>query len=179
MSQTLAHAIRSVLDQALSTDPSEVLLGEVVGRMGGHAGTSAGLLEAHGPDRVRDLPIADRGTLGLALGLALAGKRPVIELAGSNRLGSCAEVLAEAAAIASRSSPTARATDSSSALMRSTISREESVSMRPVFGLRCSVRRSSSMASGAGWLDATLILRDPPRVPSVEGSAEPSLLLGP
>lgn len=101
-STTLANAIRSVLDQALTDSSDIVLLGETVGRMGGNAGTTAGLLATHGPERVRDLPVADRGTLGLALGLALSGKRPVVELSGTNRLFAGLEVLAEAAAIARR-----------------------------------------------------------------------------
>lgn len=99
---TTANAIRTVLDEALAASSDVVLLGETVGRMGGHAGTTTGLLATHGPDRVRDLPVSDRGTLGLALGLALAGKRPVVELAGTHRLLAGLEVLAEAAAIASR-----------------------------------------------------------------------------
>lgn len=97
---TMAHAIRQVLDRALGDDPAVVLLGDSVGRFGGAAGTCAGLRAIHGSDRVLDLPIADRGTVGFAVGLALGGKRPVVELAGAGRLPAVLEVLGEAARIA-------------------------------------------------------------------------------
>lgn len=100
--QTLAQAVRATLHAAMSASDEVVLLGETVGRMGGIGGSTAGLLAAFGPERVRDLPIADRGTIGLALGLALGGKRPVVELSGSNRLFAVLDTLAEAAAIARR-----------------------------------------------------------------------------
>lgn len=102
MSRTLAQAVRATLHAAMSASDEVVLLGETVGRMGGIGGSTAGLLAEFGPDRVRDLPIADRGTLGLALGLALGGKRPVVELAGSNRLLAVIDTLAQAASLARR-----------------------------------------------------------------------------
>lgn len=92
-----AAAVRSALTRILETRSEAILLGESVGRAGGVAGTSQGLLERWGPDRVIDLPIADRAGLAFALGLALGGKRPIFELAGTGRLPAVAEVLAEAA----------------------------------------------------------------------------------
>ncbi|NCG18480.1 MAG: alpha-ketoacid dehydrogenase subunit beta [Rhodobacterales bacterium] len=100
---TQAAAIRDVLHTAMSKDDDVLLLGETVGRAGGVAGTTAGLLEAFGADRVRDLPVAERGTLGMALGMALAGKTVVVELSGTGRLAACFEVLTEAANIAQQS----------------------------------------------------------------------------
>lgn len=99
---TTATAIQAVLAEAMERDPSVVVLGESVGRMGGVAATSAGLLDAHGPERVWDTPIADRGTLGVALGLALGGKVPVVQLADSGRLADAHGVLTAAGAIANR-----------------------------------------------------------------------------
>ena len=100
-SQSMAEAIRSVLDDALASDPSVVVLGESVGRMGGVAGSTAGLAKAH-PDRVRDLPIADRGTVGLAVGMALGGQRPVVCLSGAARLPAVLAPLVDAGAMAHR-----------------------------------------------------------------------------
>lgn len=80
-------------------DERTVVLGDHVARMGGFGGVFAGLADQY-PERVLDLPIADRGTLGVALGMALAGHRVVVELADTGRLWAGLEVLAEAAAIA-------------------------------------------------------------------------------
>ncbi len=101
-SLSTADAIRDVLSAAMAADPGVALLGEAVGRAGGVAGTCAGLRDAFGDERVRDLPVADRGTVGLALGLALSGRRPVVELADTSRLPAVLEVLADAVAIAAK-----------------------------------------------------------------------------
>jgi pyruvate dehydrogenase E1 component beta subunit len=95
----MAAAIAATLADALARDPSVIVLGEAVGRSGGVSGTTRGLLERFGSDRVMDLPIADRGTLGIAVGLALGGKRPVVELSSTGRLLAMIEALAEAAAV--------------------------------------------------------------------------------
>lgn len=96
---TMARSIQETLGAALAEDPTVVLLGETTGRAGGAGGSTTGLRERW-EDRVWDTPIADRGTLGMALGLSLGGRRPVVELSGPGRLLAVAEVLAEAAEIA-------------------------------------------------------------------------------
>ncbi|TNE88231.1 MAG: hypothetical protein EP330_15530 [Deltaproteobacteria bacterium] len=98
-SLTMAAAIRGTLFAAMQDDEQVILLGDSVGRAGGIAGTSQGLLDTFGEDRVMDLPVAERGTLGVAVGLALAGKKPVVELSSSSRLLAVLEVLAEAASL--------------------------------------------------------------------------------
>ena len=100
MTVSTAQALHQVLRGALASDPQVILLGESVGRAGGIAGTTKGFLQTYGPERVLEFPIADRAMLGVALGLALAGKRPVVELTSTGRLLACTEVLAEAAAVA-------------------------------------------------------------------------------
>lgn len=96
-SLSMAQAIRQTLAEAMERDPTTLVIGESVGRSGGVAGSTAGLLDQFGPERVRDLPIADRGAVGLGVGLALAGATVVIELSGPGRLLACLEVLADAA----------------------------------------------------------------------------------
>lgn len=91
------QAIREALAGAMQADPGVVLLGDSVGRDGGVAGTSHGLLQRFGADRVVDLPVADRAALGFAVGLALGGRRPVVELSSTGRLPAIVEVLADAA----------------------------------------------------------------------------------
>lgn len=100
-SLTMADAVRQVLATALERDESVVVLGETVGRMGGMAGETAGLRERFG-ERVRDLPIADRGTVGMAVGMALGGKRPVVSLSGPGRIPSVIGPLADAGRIATQ-----------------------------------------------------------------------------
>jgi pyruvate dehydrogenase E1 component beta subunit len=77
----------------LQEDADVVLLGESVGRMGGLRGESQGLLDEFGPNRVIDTPIAEGATLGLAAGLAMAGKKVIVSLSGPDRLAGAWEVL--------------------------------------------------------------------------------------
>lgn len=97
---TTATAIRDTLSTAMDADPAVMLLGDAVGRAGGIAGTSHGLLARFGAERVLDCPTADQGTLSLALGLALGGRKPVVELSDATGLAHGLQVLAEAGAAA-------------------------------------------------------------------------------
>jgi len=97
---TTASAIRATLERALETREDVVLLGESVGRGGGVAGTTRGLQQRFGEQRVIDLPVADRAAVGLAVGLALGGTTAVVEVSTTGRLTAVLEVLAEAAAVA-------------------------------------------------------------------------------
>jgi pyruvate/2-oxoglutarate/acetoin dehydrogenase E1 component len=77
---TLVQAVRSALQLALDNDPRVLLLGEDVGRDGGVFRATEGLLDRFGPERVVDTPLAESGIVGLAIGLALNGYRPVAEI---------------------------------------------------------------------------------------------------
>ncbi|MBW1880692.1 MAG: alpha-ketoacid dehydrogenase subunit beta [Deltaproteobacteria bacterium] len=98
---TTASAIRATLHRALEERDDVVLLGESMGRGGGVAGTTRGLQQRFGEDRVIDLPVADRAAVGLAVGLALGGRTAVVEVSTTGRLTAVFEVLAEAASVAS------------------------------------------------------------------------------
>lgn len=100
MSTGAEHA-RAALDAWLGGDPAAMLVGESVGRFGGNGGSTRGLLASHGPGRVVDTPIGDRSALGLALGLALAGRAVCVELSGSRSLLAAAEILGDAGRMAS------------------------------------------------------------------------------
>jgi pyruvate/2-oxoglutarate/acetoin dehydrogenase E1 component len=76
---TYVDAVRMTLRDALASDDSVILLGEDIGFGGGAFRATTGLLEEFGPDRVRDTPIAEGAFTGLAVGLALEGRRPVVE----------------------------------------------------------------------------------------------------
>lgn len=75
-----AHAINRSLDDAMARDPNVVLLGEDIANAGGTFAVTRGLLDKYGPDRVIDMPIAENAIAGMAVGLALGGFRPVIEI---------------------------------------------------------------------------------------------------
>jgi pyruvate/2-oxoglutarate/acetoin dehydrogenase E1 component len=75
-----AHAINRALDDAMACDESVVLLGEDIGKAGGIFAATRGLQERYGPERVIDMPIAENAIAGAAVGLALGGFRPVIEI---------------------------------------------------------------------------------------------------
>ncbi|MEZ4317697.1 MAG: transketolase C-terminal domain-containing protein [Myxococcota bacterium] len=96
-----AEQVRDALSAWLERNGDAVLVGESVGRGGGNAGTTAGLFERFGADRVLDTPIADRTSFGLALGLALGGRPVAVELSSSRALLAVAEMLADAGRFAS------------------------------------------------------------------------------
>ncbi|HEY8285859.1 MAG TPA: transketolase C-terminal domain-containing protein [Chloroflexota bacterium] len=77
---TYRDAIRAALAEELRADPTVVFLGEDIGGAGGSFKTSEGLLEEFGPARVIDTPISENGFVGAALGMAVTGMRPVVEI---------------------------------------------------------------------------------------------------
>ena len=77
---TLAKAINLGLRSALEHDPSVLLMGEDIGRLGGVFRVTDGLQKDFGPDRVVDTPLAESGIVGTAIGLAMRGYRPVCEI---------------------------------------------------------------------------------------------------
>lgn len=76
---TLQQAVREALDEEIARDPDVILLGQDLGVYGGAFGVTAGLLDKHGPKRVRETPICEASTMGLAVGAALMGLRPIVE----------------------------------------------------------------------------------------------------
>ena len=73
-------AIREALDLELAADPSVILIGEDIGKVGGLFRATEGLYERYGGDRIRDTPLTESGFVGCAIGAALTGLRPVVEL---------------------------------------------------------------------------------------------------
>jgi pyruvate dehydrogenase E1 component beta subunit len=79
-SRTLVEAVNDALHMEMERDDSVMVMGEDVGRAGGVFRATAGLLDRFGPDRCVDTPLAEAGILGTAVGLAMAGWRPVCEM---------------------------------------------------------------------------------------------------
>ncbi|HEX6701291.1 MAG TPA: alpha-ketoacid dehydrogenase subunit beta [Gaiellaceae bacterium] len=77
---TLVEAVNDALHTELERDPNVLVMGEDVGRAGGVFRATAGLRDRFGPDRCFDSPLAEAGLLGAAVGLCMAGWRPVCEM---------------------------------------------------------------------------------------------------
>jgi pyruvate dehydrogenase E1 component beta subunit len=79
-SRTLVEAVNDALFVEMERDDDVMLMGEDVGRAGGVFRATAGLRDRFGEDRCVDTPLAEAGILGTAVGLAMAGWRPVCEM---------------------------------------------------------------------------------------------------
>jgi pyruvate/2-oxoglutarate/acetoin dehydrogenase E1 component len=77
---TLVEAVNDALHTELERDSDVMVLGEDVGRSGGVFRATAGLLDRFGANRCVDTPLAEAGILGAAIGLCMAGWRPVCEM---------------------------------------------------------------------------------------------------
>src|SRR5438874_899292 len=77
---SIVEAINDAFNVELERDPSVLVIGEDVGRAGGVFRATAGLRDRFGPDRCFDTPLAEAGILGTAVGLCMAGWRPVCEM---------------------------------------------------------------------------------------------------
>ena len=79
-SVTLAAALNAAIHDAMVADPTVVLFGEDVGPLGGVFRVTDGLYAEFGTTRVSDSPLAESGIVGTAVGMAMYGMRPVIEM---------------------------------------------------------------------------------------------------
>ena len=77
---TIAQAVRDAMRDEMRLDPTVLVLGEDVGVDGGVFRATDGLIEEFGPERVIDTPLAESGIIGLSVGLAATGLRPVAEM---------------------------------------------------------------------------------------------------
>jgi len=77
---TLVEAVNDALHTELARDGNVMVIGEDVGRAGGVFRATAGLLDRFGANRCVDTPLAEAGMLGAAIGLCMAGWRPVCEM---------------------------------------------------------------------------------------------------
>ncbi len=77
---TYAEALREALRLELARDERVIVFGEDIAEHGGAFQVTAGLLKEFGPERIKNTPISELGIVGMAVGAALTGLRPVVEL---------------------------------------------------------------------------------------------------
>lgn len=87
ISQTVAEAIGIEMER----DPSILVMGEDVGKIGGVFGATRTLQKRFGDKRVRDMPISEMAFTGMGVGLAMAGMRPLVEIMFVDFIGVCLE----------------------------------------------------------------------------------------
>jgi pyruvate dehydrogenase E1 component beta subunit len=86
-------AIRDTLAEEMELDSRVILMGQDIGVSNGLFRLTEGLFERFGPERVRDTPISETATVGAAIGLALTGYRPVVEIAFSDLMLTCFDTI--------------------------------------------------------------------------------------
>jgi pyruvate/2-oxoglutarate/acetoin dehydrogenase E1 component len=96
--RTYCWATIDAIREEMERDRNVFLVGEDVGAAGGAFGGSRGLLDAFGPLRVRDTPISEEVIVGLGVGAAMAGKRPIVEVMFMDFFGLCLDQIANQAA---------------------------------------------------------------------------------
>lgn len=77
---TLVEAVRQAMDEELARDEDVFIIGEDVGVRGGVFRATVGLFDKYGPDRVIDSPLAELTIVGVGIGAALYGKKPICEI---------------------------------------------------------------------------------------------------
>jgi pyruvate/2-oxoglutarate/acetoin dehydrogenase E1 component len=97
-SKTYCWAIVDAMREEMERDSNVFLIGEDVAAAGGAFGASRGLHKSFGPLRVRDTPISEEIIVGLAVGAAMTGKRPIVEIMFMDFFGLCLDQIANQAA---------------------------------------------------------------------------------
>lgn len=87
----MVQALNRAMDEEMARDPSIVLLGEDIGVDGGVFRVTQGLQAKYGQDRVVDTPLTEAGIVGVGIGLAIGGMRPVCEIQFSGFMNYCFE----------------------------------------------------------------------------------------
>ena len=77
---TFGEAVKEAMAEEMRRDPTVLLIGEDVGPAAGVFKILVGLFDEFGPDRVIDTPIAEAGFVGIGVGAALTGMRPIVEI---------------------------------------------------------------------------------------------------
>ena len=93
-SWNMAQAINAALGEAMERYPEAIILGEDVGRTGGVFRVTEDLQVKYGDERVIDTPLCETGIVGAAIGMAIAGARPIVEIQFDGFVYNCFEQIA-------------------------------------------------------------------------------------
>lgn len=96
--KTFCWAIIDAMREEMERDDNVFLIGEDVAAAGGSFGATRGLFDKFGPSRVRDTPISEEIIVGLGVGAAMTGRRPIVEIMFIDFLGLCLDQIANQAA---------------------------------------------------------------------------------
>lgn len=91
---TYRSAVSRGIAQEMAHDETVLMIGEDIAAAGGVFKTTEGLLERFGPGRVRDTPISEEAILGMVMGAAMTGLRPIGEIMFSDFLATCWDLVA-------------------------------------------------------------------------------------
>ena len=91
---TFREAVAAGIAQEMERDPTVYFIGEDVAAAGGVFKATVGLFDRFGPERVRDTPISEQAIIGAAIGAAMTGLRPVVEIMFSDFLATCWDMVA-------------------------------------------------------------------------------------
>lgn len=80
----MREAIRQAIDEEMERDSSVIVMGEEVAEYNGAYKVTKGMLDKWGPKRILDTPISENGFVGLAIGAAMTGMRPIVEFMSFN-----------------------------------------------------------------------------------------------
>lgn len=97
-SKTYLWAVVDAIREEMARDDKVLFVGEDVAAAGGSFGASRGLLDAFGPLRVRDTPISEEIIVGLGVGAAMTGRRPIVEIMFIDFFGLCLDQICNQAA---------------------------------------------------------------------------------
>ncbi|HEY8477721.1 MAG TPA: alpha-ketoacid dehydrogenase subunit beta, partial [Chloroflexota bacterium] len=95
---TMAEALNEALHEEFERDPRTFIFGEDVATGGGLFGVTRGLVERFGPERCFNTPISEQAITGMAVGAALVGARPIVEIQVMDFLSLAMDQLANHAA---------------------------------------------------------------------------------
>jgi len=95
---TYLQAINEALREEMERDANVFMAGEDIAVLGGNFGVTKGLLERFGEERVWDTPISENGIVGIGIGAALTGMRPIVEIMFVDLMGLCADQVVNLAA---------------------------------------------------------------------------------